>query len=158
MQIDIQDKDVVIQLMDKLKKKFQGQFEQKLVSFNNQGELLVSLFDSLINNKSVSTEDLLGSIDIINNQMKYHQRDRVIKSYQNFVDSKDLETLGKDEMLKILKLNYLFSLNHYCLDLHSKFQESLGEDDAGMALEYLQHCPFNVDLTENIGDVILGAN
>ena len=91
------------------------------MSFNNQGELLVSLFDSLINNKSVSTEDLLGSIDIINNQMKYHQRDRVIKSYQNFVDSKDLETLGKDEMLKILKLNYLFSLNQYCLDLHLKF-------------------------------------
>lgn len=107
--------------MEKLKKKFLGQFEQKLVSFNNQGELLVCLFDSLIKNESVSTDDLLSNIDIINNQMKYHQRDKVIISYQKFVDSKDLETLGKDEMLKILKLNYLLSLNHYCLDLHLKF-------------------------------------
>ena len=123
---DISDEGKILEMVKKLNEKYLAQSEQKLISFNNQGEILVSLFQTYLSKDTASLDVILENIPIINNQMKYHQRSKVVQSYQKFIANKDLDSLNQEEMMKVLKINYLLSLNQFCLELHEKLQESFG--------------------------------
>lgn len=131
-------------MIEKLKSHFETSENKKSAKFNNQGEILSAL---LVNLKT----PLLPHIQMMNRQMKYYQRQKVVDQFKSSEPWAAMDFFRTEFLLGIV--------HPRSSEVHKKFQNSKFETAAQILelVEYLNIITCSQQVETRIGKILVSS-